>query len=514
MTKINTIFLVCYTYPWLKVIELLKQNIGVEPVYYIERSHDLFKDKMHHCYPECFYQTLEDAWKGKGFPNVKKCSLDEKILKSVAHEEIIFLRMLDRLDADGHTFSLINRHFFFTDLLKTWLQIIDEKEIELIISPSIPHRGFDYALYIAAKIRGIEFIMFQMTPFEDSSFLLDNVNHTPSYFKKDLLKFQDGSKLRMDIKQRIDHVKLSYDIAIPSYMTKQSEILEKRGPFFKIYNILNLIKKCFIMRNRLFNEIYTYRVKKDVMPRDSKTLYYQNMINQLKWEKHKEKLRDYYQRQCTAHITEPYILVALHYQPEETSCPTGGSYVDQLLIIDMLDAHLEDSIKIVVKEHKSQFHPSLEGESGRTINFYKRLTDISSRVKLVSANTDPFTLIDRAIATVTISGTIGWESVIRGTPAIIFGRAWYEDMPYVFKVKTNEDFLKIWPKITHLKNRMSQKQIEDFHIGLQRYLVDADHYGKESERDSDESAFNIYNGIIKHLMRKGWNFEVGALLKP
>ena len=54
---------------------------------------------------------------------------------------------------------------------------------------------------------------------------------------------------------------------------------------------------------------------------------------------------------------------------------------------------------------------------------------------MVSADTDSFTLIDGAITAVTISGTIGWESIIRGTQAIIFGRAWYEGMPYVFEVK-------------------------------------------------------------------------------
>lgn len=82
----------------------------------------------------------------------------------------------------------------------------------------------------------------------------------------------------------------------------------------------------------------------------------------------------------------------------------------------------------------------MEGESGRTINFYKRLTDISSKVKIGFSRHGFISIIDGAITAVTISGTIGWESIIRSTQAIIFGRAWYEGMPYVFEVKTNEDF--------------------------------------------------------------------------
>jgi len=506
MKKTNTIIVCGIAKPWLNALKLLQKDLGLEPVYYIAWRKDLSRDELQQNFPDCFYQTVEDAWKGRGFPDVRKYPLDEKILKSVAQEELIFLKMLDRLDPDGSAFSFTHRQYFFYDLLSTWLQIIQKNDIRLIISPSVPHRGFDYALYIAAKIRGIEFIMFQMTPFCDSSFLLDTIDQTPAYMKKDIPILKDKGVLRKDIENKIIQTTSAYDNAKPHYMVQQQKMAEKYSIFRDVLSLPADIIRNFL---HVFSEHKTYRIKAGFMPKDSRILVYQFFLKTRKWRIDKEKLRKTYEKLCTKKINKKYIFFALHYQPEETSCPTGGCYSDQLLIIEILNSFLDSDIDIVVKEHKTQFFPYLEGEAGRDLYFYKRLSGISKRVKLVSINEDPFRLIDGAIATVTISGTIGWESVIRGTPSIIFGRAWYEDMPGVYKVKSLEDLISVWQNLIHEKNNIFLQKIMDYHRALQHFLIDAPHYKGRNhiERSVEESANNIYNGIRNHLIRKGWMFN-------
>jgi len=493
--------------PWLKTLKMLKAELGINPVYYISWKKDLSKETLHTKFPDCYYQTIEDAWKGKGFPTIERSPLDEELLRSVAHEELIFLKMLDRLDLDGHSFSLTYRSYFFQDLLSVWLSIIDHKNIKLIISPSVPHRGFDYALYVAAKIRGIEFLMFQMTPFGDSSFILDNINQTPNYLKRELAAYNSHTTLREDIERHIDKIKGSYDSAVPPYMVKQ----KLKSKIYKVHNEIAILPLKLILNHKNnFEEANSYHVQKGTMPLNSKTKAYQKSINVIRGRKYKLNLEKYYTTLCNTDICDKYILIALHYQPEETSCPTGGRYADQILIVKLLDAFLDKDIDIVIKEHKTQFYPFGKGECGRDKYFYLRLREISSRIKFVPIEEDPFNLIDGALATVTISGTIGWESVIRRTPAIIFGRAWYEDMPGVYKVKSYDDLVKVWPKVLRNKNHIEQNLIINYHKSLQKYLIEATHYKSYvgiSKRTFDESSKNLYKGILNHLAQKGWKFD-------
>lgn len=495
--KLNALYSCCISRPWLDVVSKLDSELGIVPKYYI--GWDDGSSKIQDKYNECFFQVIEDAWKGSGFPKLNySYPLDEKLLRSISYEQNIAIKMMDRLDLDRYSFSFSDRQSFFYYLLKRWLVILEYNQINLIISPSIPHRVFDYVLYVAAKLKNIEFLMFQMTPFKDSSFIIDNVDFSPTYLKEYIKKSNSVNPLRLDIKERIELVTMNYDIAKPSYMRKQEEAL-KDNEIKK--QVLKLIKNPL----ELFRNNSTYHVLKNKMPYDKKykkiSLLMKRFVNKL----FLKRLSRRYQTLVTQKYNKKYIFVALHYQPEETSVPTGGLYGDQELIIHLLDSFLEKDIDIIIKEHKTQFHPKYEGATGRGSNFYEKVLNISSRVKFVSVDLAPFKLLDNAIATVTISGTIGWESVIRGTPTLIFGRAWYEDMPGVYKIKTIDDLKDNWANIIKNKNGIKKSDVLEYHKHLQFFLVDAPHYkafvGK-SKRSDEENIINIFNGIKKHLKFK------------
>ena len=197
-----------------------------------------------------------------------------------------------------------------------------------------------------------------------------------------------------------------------------------------------------------------------------------------------------------------YIFFALHYQPEETSCPTGGVYADQILILQHLDFILPQDVKIVVKEHKSQFYLDQEGAAGRNIAFYRRIKSISNRVILESVDADPFDLIDSALATITVSGTIGWESAIRGTPTLHFGRAWYEGMPNTLRIKTKNDLNQAINKLEDMKVRDSLDGIYRFHKALEDGFIKATHYKSyqgKGDVELDSSVLALRDGILSKL---------------
>ncbi|MEZ4484956.1 MAG: hypothetical protein R2864_10305 [Syntrophotaleaceae bacterium] len=253
-------------------------------------------------------------------------------------------------------------------------------------------------------------------------------------------------------------------------------------------------------RFKINDKANTYFVKKDMMPQESSYknfhLLFVRLMNRIKISDSK---RLYEKNTCLVKLGIKYVFVALHYQPEETSCPAGGIYVDQLLILEMLDLFLDQDITIYVKEHRSQLNTSMEeGAAGRSRSFYNRLFNISSRVKIISADTDPFLLIDNAIATVTISGTVGWESVVRGTPSLVFGRAWYEGMPGVFRVADYGDLERAWPNVLRMKEEGFSKALLDSHRRLSGILVYADLYKAFSRPlrvAENESVANLVENI-------------------
>jgi hypothetical protein len=129
----------------------------------------------------------------------------------------------------------------------------------------------------------------------------------------------------------------------------------------------------------------------------------------------------------------PYVLLALHFQPERAIVPMAGSFCDQTLIVDMLARSLPDGWRLVVKEHPWQLVPFGRGELGRSAGFYRRITEHPNVVFVAGdAQTEDLLLGARAVATAT--GSIGWQAVARHIPALVFGAAWYADAPGVFRI--------------------------------------------------------------------------------
>ena len=152
----------------------------------------------------------------------------------------------------------------------------------------------------------------------------------------------------------------------------------------------------------------------------------------------RKKTRTWAEYRKVAHdvpLDVPYVYVALHFQPERTTSSLGGVFGDQYLVVDMLARCLPEGWKVYVKEHPSQFYPPFAGERSRHADLYADLLALPN-VELVSLSTSTFQLIDHAMAVATVTGTVGWEAVIRGKPTLAFGSPWYRYCEGVFFTPT------------------------------------------------------------------------------
>ena len=114
--------------------------------------------------------------------------------------------------------------------------------------------------------------------------------------------------------------------------------------------------------------------------------------------------------------------VFLHMQPERTTCPEGGRYVQQWLMISELSNALSEGWTLAVREHPLTFGtgPRLV----QTLEFYQAAVALGN-VQLVKVDESPFDLVGRSEAVATVTGTIGLEAAARGKPALVFGNAPY-----------------------------------------------------------------------------------------
>ncbi|WP_221274536.1 hypothetical protein [Thaumasiovibrio subtropicus] len=227
MKRMNAIYCCCISNVWIKTAEYLVNECNIEPKYFVGWKGDLPLNKHSDVLRNCFTQYVEDAWRGIGFPSYVDSTiecLDEPVIASYSHEISVGIKMIDRLDPTGEMFPFTERYFWFLGLVEKWLRVIETEDIEVVISPSIPHRVFDYALYIAARIKSVRFVMFQMTPFSDKSFIIDDVNSTCSYMKEAISSNQFTEKtLDSDIQNRLNLLLSSYEDAVPDYMIKQKK---------------------------------------------------------------------------------------------------------------------------------------------------------------------------------------------------------------------------------------------------------------------------------------------------
>ena len=490
----NAIYLCTIAQPWIEVSQRLNNELNVKPSYFVHwgnEEHEFLKADLEHCH----FQSLENAWKGLGFPKgTKRYIFDEEELKLIASFELTALKMMDRLDPDGESFPFTARQYFFRDLLGYWYSVVEDRNIELVVSPSIPHRVFDYALYVVCQLKNIKFVMFQMTPFGSNSILIDNIDEMPR-----VSSIQTKERLpSATILDKINSVLEDYDKAIPDYMVRHEA--NAKTSYSKLP--LKAIQKASKSYKLVTTKPNTYWVKQGYSPSETRFTWMDFYQMKAKRDKMVESFKKQYNEIISSNFREKFVLVALHYQPEETSCPTGGVYADQILMIQLLNQLLPYDIDIVVKEHKSQFYTHQESASGRSPLYYRRLSKISDRVKFASESEDPFKLIDKAAAIVTISGTIGWESAIRGTPTLVFGRAWYEGMPRVFKVKTKQDLQLVWQDVLELKNKDIHDDILSYHVQLETQFVRAKHYKANLNKNDvtiEQSIENITDALINYI---------------
>jgi hypothetical protein len=132
---------------------------------------------------------------------------------------------------------------------------------------------------------------------------------------------------------------------------------------------------------------------------------------------------------------DDFVLYPLQFKPEASTSVLARSYCNDLAVIENIAFNLPFNIKLYVKEHFVNY--------GRPpIKFYKDLKKIPN-VKLIFCDENTKVLIQKSIAVIVLTSTVGFEALLMNKPTILLGNVFYQCHPNCYKVNSYEEIFEL-----------------------------------------------------------------------
>lgn len=303
--------------------------------------------------------------------------------------------LIERLYTFSRDNSVFNKSADIYILLLNTVALIDKYRPDAFVLPATPHT-LEWYMAKCAEFLNIRVVYVSSTPLHwkrlvacglDRITVLDNASNDSDQQKVNdwLATFQQG-----------------YNAATPPYERKRNAAFA--GGDSKLHLHVLDILKAKTMRLK-YLKLTSLKVKLDA-------------------------IKCYESKTSGFTFPDKFVALFLHYQPERTSLPEGLGYAQQMRLILEVLAMLPDDYTLVVREHPAMFR-NMFSRKAREKCFYEKVASLPN-VLLAPLDLTPFDLIEKASGTVTLTGLVAVESVIKNTPALCYGRPIYYDMPGVY----------------------------------------------------------------------------------
>lgn len=419
-------------------------------------------------FPNAVIHSIQDARciiPPSGFKVPRKYVIDHPVIHRLMPYESIFYFMADRMDSDGHQFSSTQRRRFFYNTIKYWCDVLIYLDVHFVMSRNVPHFPSEYGLYIASKLLDRPFLMTDQMASLERSWIISSIEDRSMLIRKKMESDVKGISAQITSilkKQRSD-----YTSAAPKYFIKnrESNQLNKRKIVkFYVKSILKVILKL-----TKYKQPSGMTLKINHLPissgRSMPNIMQKSFI-QLKARHRIKRNKIFYEKLCKIpSFDTPYIYFAPNYQPERTTLPDAGIFADVLRMLDLVASVLPEKWIILYKEHPSIFNVPVSnifwrGHMYRDKEFYESISEYKN-VQIIPVEINSFDLIDNAKFVVTATGTVAFESVTRGVPALVFGSVWFDAMEGVTRVNSKRDIEKLINKINKGYKPL-QKKVEKY----------------------------------------------------
>ncbi len=331
----------------------------------------------------------------------------------------------------------------FAIFFHSFLQILIEKKVELVIFGAFPHDGPDYILYHLAKKLGLKTILFYQSIFPNKFFMMSDIN--------ELGKFDnDKGENKINLENVLDS-KQSYINTVTEYNYQNSHL--KKYNLKKFLSEKRKIKKIII---KLF--IFLKLIKR----KDREKEFLKN-LNKIELKKNETKI--------LLNSKKKKIYFPLHLQPEMATSLLSKEYNDQIYLLEKLSLIVNQDWIIIVKENPRQ------SSYQRGHFFFKRLEYLKNIV-FVNSHYNSQDLVKNCDLVATGAGTVGWEALINSKKCLVFGNPWFQYLHGCLKFNDN----------------LSINDIEKF--------INNDFDKKQFTKDLNSLIHNTYEGIVNDFYKR------------
>lgn len=502
-----TIAICGYENIWIEYTKILEKKDFNIPLVILNG----FNSGEHYHSDDKEYLNLDLLNKGIIPDYYKVQGLGKDYLSQIYHYQFYFDLMFDRfeLNANKPKFSSFEKNHIITNLMDYYIHTLKNKQFDFVFFSNIPHNIFDFSFYIACLITNTKTLLVRKEAFNTIHINENFFEENSTKFKKALQKItKDRIVTYQEIESYIKRLQNNnYKKIQPNYMKSQENEKNKGSLLYLLQkgfrkNFLNLYSHFFVKDKTCVVRI---KYKQNFLDKNSKcsNLPYiirisENFFFKKKLVKEYRKNSKFYSKKELKEIS--YVYLALHYQPEATSLPTGEVFSNQMNIIRLLSASLPKNLKLIVREHPSQLMGPNLGSAGRWLSFYEMAKKFDN-VLVANLDTDQIDLINYSQCLATISGTVGVEALAHHKQVMIFGSAWYENLKAVKRISSYHDIKSFLQSLKWPYNS-DKELIEELYdillLNFKNELRDDD----SGIRDCYIKAINFYADYIKKKGKK------------
>ena len=356
------------------------------------------------------HNWLELVFKGFNGENLMEC--DEEIYQKVYQQRYVIMDTLSRafyfqnkpMQEYLNVINLLIRYFY---------GLIKQNKVDYILFDDAPHDAPNYILYCLAKAMELDVLIVSQSLFPNRFFYLDDLNDFGWF---DSIPSYNEVSLSVTIEKNCE--KEWFYMKKPTFKERIAVQLKKIKHFSKWKTERITIWKNSARKYEGFSDFVAQRIAGRLLEKRYESNY-------------KMWMKEYFADALD--LSEKFIYFPLHMQPEMTTSVLGGIYCDQLLAIERLSKWIPDGWFIYVKENPKQTS-FMRGEQ-----FFRRIKVIP-KVKGIANHFSTFELTKKSQFVATITGTAGWEAISSGKNVVIFGEAWYRNLPGVFDYRQGVSF--------------------------------------------------------------------------
>ena len=317
---------------WIDVAAKLRDNYGWEICYFIDNK-GRQKEKISKLFPHAVYHTKAEIRRNRvpdGCKAVMSAPLDKPLLSLLSEYESIFLKLMDRQNYND-SLSYFERISMYHKQIMYWKGVLEYFSPDVVVYHVEPHSSHEYALYALCRVMDISTVMFQRTSLPGFVYPVRSFEEGSESIREayaNALKtgnYQEVS-LAPETVTHLENLSKTYADAMPFHLKYKLGHYKKAGDIGGHGTILYGVAK------DLVKGLLTKREDLDKGPNYMRRKYHKSM-GRFK----RRKLLSHYKRLANdVNLAAPFVFVALQCEPERQTCPVGGVFGNQYLMIDML----------------------------------------------------------------------------------------------------------------------------------------------------------------------------------